>query len=160
MQNFCSGTCAQRTQFFPPCSSTIHTRWLRHVCEKNTFLSHPSFHHAILLAPVRVQAMWRWSCSMQIQRPSPSFSTPPFHHAILLALVCVREFWRWSSSMQIQRHSPSVSTPPFHHTRNLAPVRVRNEHRSFPPRPSTITNYWLRCVCEKDTVLPHPALPP
>jgi hypothetical protein len=43
----------------------------------------------------------------------------------------------------------------------LAPVRVRKEHRSFPPRPSTMQKLWLWYVCEKNTstVLFHPALP-
>jgi hypothetical protein len=43
----------------------------------------------------------------------------------------------------------------------LAPVRVRQEHRSFPPRPSTMQKLWLWYVCEKNTgtVLFHPALP-
>jgi hypothetical protein len=57
-----SGTCAKRTSFF----------------------STPPFRHALLLVPVRVRAMWRWSSSMQIQRPSPSISTPPFCHTTLL----------------------------------------------------------------------------
>ncbi len=133
---------------FPPRPSTMQYYWLRYVCERSTTPPHP------VLPPCN--STGSGTCA----RGVPLLPTPSFHHALLLAPVRVRAMWRWSSSMQLQRPSPTFSTPPFHHTKILAPVRVRKEHRSFPPRPSTITNYWLRCVCEKNTVLFHPALPP
>jgi hypothetical protein len=48
--------------------------------------------------------------------------------------------------------SPSISTVNITHSKTLAPIRVRKEHRSFPPRPSTvqalfaqITGHLLSC---------------
>ncbi len=123
---------------FPPRPSTSQYYWLRYVCEQcgagpvACNYSDPAHHSPP--RPSTIQNIGSGTCA----RGVPLLPTPPFHHAILLAPVRVREFWRWSCSMQIQRHSPSVSTPSFHHSQK----------------------YWFRYVCEKNTVLSHPALPP
>ncbi len=125
---------------FPPRPSTLQNYWLRYgTCAKRTlFFSTQPFHHEILLAPVRVRAMWRWSSSMQLQQPSPSISTPPFHHTNWLRYVCEKNTVLFHPALP-----PSLIL--------LAPVRVREEHRSSPPCPSTITNTAGSGACARRT---------
>ncbi len=56
---------SMRHRSFSSRSYAIHTKWLRHMCEKNTILFHPPFHHPLY-----------W-----LQHVCEK-NTVPFHHAL------------------------------------------------------------------------------
>jgi hypothetical protein len=123
MRNFCSGTCAQRNSSFPPCSSTIHTRWLRHVCEENTVLS---------TRPSTIQYYWlRYVCEQCGAGPVACKYSDPAHQSPPRPST-MQYYWLRYVCEQCGAGPVACNySDPAHHS---------------PPRPSTKQYYWLRYV--------------
>jgi hypothetical protein len=111
--------------------------WFRHVCHKNTVLIHPVL-LTDLLAPVRVR---KEHCSSP---PRPPTVSPCTNRPIII----YRFFSKICSVFFILHRKNSFGS---------GTCAIRTLFLLTPSFHQLV--YWLRYVCEKNTVLSHPVLP-